>query len=157
MNEPFAPRDERPADPALAAAAAIGLARASRLIERMLPELSLADFRILSAIGEGEARAARLAERLALGKPTISATVDSLARRGLVLKRTSPDDQRVTELRLSEEGEHRLGEATAALAASVAALAGFSGDPAATLAALAGLGAAIDRRHAAVRAEGRRR
>lgn len=121
----------------------------------MLPELSLADFRILSAIGEGEARAARLAERLALGKPTVSATVDSLARRGLVLKHTSADDQRVTELRLSDDGRRQLSEATAALAASVATLAGYADDPGATLAALAGLGPAIDRRHAAVRAEGR--
>src|SRR5262249_17877418 len=52
------------------------LARLSRLLERAAAPLSLADYRALAAILAGEERASRLAERLAVGKPSISATVD---------------------------------------------------------------------------------
>src|SRR6059058_1194066 len=62
------------------------LARLSRLMERASGDLSLAHYRVLSAVADGDQRATRLAERLALGKPTISASVDALCRRGLLAR-----------------------------------------------------------------------
>ncbi len=67
------------------------LARATRVLERASGELSLAHYRVLSAIASGEKRASRVAERLAIGKPTVSAAVEALAQRGLLL-RSAVDD-----------------------------------------------------------------
>jgi DNA-binding MarR family transcriptional regulator len=80
------------------------LARLSRIVERASDGLSLADYRVMSAIMAGEARATRLAARLEVGKPTISATVDSLSRRGLVLRSSVKGDNRATALSLTESG-----------------------------------------------------
>ena len=80
------------------------LSRLSRIIERASDELSPADYRVMSAIAGGEARASRLAHRLSLGKPAISSTVDSLSKRGLILKSTVAGDSRAIELSLSEAG-----------------------------------------------------
>ncbi|GAB3801943.1 hypothetical protein GCM10028798_18420 [Humibacter antri] len=135
-----------------ARAAVTALARASRILERSLSELSLADFRVLSAVAEGEARASRLAHRLALGKPAISSTVDSLVRRGLLTKRAHDADQRATDLVLTPAGETVRAAAEAALVAVVTQLADDTDDPAATLTALASLEPAIERRQASVAA-----
>jgi DNA-binding MarR family transcriptional regulator len=80
------------------------LSRLSRIVERASDELSPADYRVLSAIASGEARASRMAARLLLGKPTISSTVESLRKRGLVIKSTVEGDNRAIELALSDEG-----------------------------------------------------
>jgi DNA-binding MarR family transcriptional regulator len=80
------------------------LSRLSRIIERASDELSWADYRLMSAISGGEARASRLASRLLLGKPTISSTVESLSKRGLIVKSTVDGDNRAIELSLSDEG-----------------------------------------------------
>lgn len=125
-------------------AAVHALTRASRLLERSLDGLSLADFRVLSAVAGGEARASRMAARLALGKPTISATVDSLCRRGLLQRTTSEADQRVLSLALTAEGEGELAVAERRLAAIVDDLAERTPDPEATTSALAALNAAIE-------------
>src|SRR2546421_10046018 len=58
------------------------LARASSVLERASSELSLAHYRVLAAISSGSAMASRIADRLAVGKPTISAAVEALERRG---------------------------------------------------------------------------
>ncbi len=80
------------------------IARLSRIVTPAAGGLSPADYRAMSIIKLGEARASRLAARLALGKPTISATIDSLARRGLVQRAEVPGDSRATELTLTEVG-----------------------------------------------------
>jgi DNA-binding MarR family transcriptional regulator len=84
--------------------AVLALSRLSRIVERASDELSSADYRVMSAIAGGEARASRLASRLLLGKPTISSTVDSLSRRGLIVKSTVEGDNRAIELSLSDHG-----------------------------------------------------
>jgi DNA-binding MarR family transcriptional regulator len=133
-------------------AAVQALARASRLLERALSDLSLADFRVLSAVAEGEARASRLATRLALGKPAISSTVDSLVRRGL-LTRTVPDgDQRAVDLALTPHGEVVRTHAERTLVGIVTELAADTRDPDAVLRSLAAFGGAIERMHTTVAA-----
>ena len=120
------------------------LARVSRILERASGDLSLADYRVLSAIAEGEGRASRLAARLTLGKPAISSSVDSLVRRGLLLKSHVDGDQRATALSLTAEGEAVLGAAEAHMLLRLEAVCAKTADPAATMAAIASLGPAIE-------------
>lgn len=97
------------------------LARASRILERASGELSLAHYRVLAAIASGDERASRIAARLALGKPTISASVDSLCQRGL-LSRGSETDQRVAVLRLTDAGRALLDSVEAEMVSRIEAL-----------------------------------
>lgn len=113
-------------------------------------EVSLADFRMLSAVAEGEARASRLAARLALGKPAVSSSVDSLVRRGLLERETHDLDQRAVDLSITAEGERVRASAESALMALVAELVDRAPDPTATLRALAELDEAIEDRQRAV-------
>src|SRR5260221_143429 len=84
------------------------LARLGRLLERACaavdPPLTLAQYRLLAMIGAGADRATHLAGQLALAKPTVSATVDTLAERGLVERAASSDDRRVTTLTVTRSG-----------------------------------------------------
>jgi DNA-binding MarR family transcriptional regulator len=97
-----APGDPLPAaDTSLAVEAVRALARGSRLLERASGELNLAHYRVLSAIASGDERASRIATRLAIGKPTVSATVEALCHRGLLARSRGDDDQRVDVLRLT--------------------------------------------------------
>jgi DNA-binding MarR family transcriptional regulator len=125
-------------------AAVRALARASRLIERASDSLSLADYRVLTAIVEGEARASRLAARLAVGKPTISASVDSLCRRGLLEKTQVAGDGRAAELSLTSDGTEVFAAAESAMVRRMELL--CEGIPASVdvMASLARLGDAID-------------
>ncbi|HKT57726.1 MAG TPA: MarR family winged helix-turn-helix transcriptional regulator [Microbacterium sp.] len=121
------------------------LARLARMLERMMPaRLTMADFRMLSAIGDGEARASRLAHRLAVGKPTVSATVDSLVKRGLVTRTAHGADQRAIDLALTIDGVTVLADADAALGNALDRIAAETPDADATLRALAQLGPALD-------------
>jgi DNA-binding MarR family transcriptional regulator len=80
------------------------LARASRLLERATSELSLAHYRVLAAIASGDVRATRIAARLAVGKPAISAAVESLCQRGLLERSVVEGDQRAAALHLTPTG-----------------------------------------------------
>jgi len=91
-------------DPAALIDAVRALSRVSRVVNPAIGDLSPADYRLMAIIVSGEERAARVAARLALGKATISATVDSLSKRGLIVRSQVPGDSRATALSLSEEG-----------------------------------------------------
>jgi DNA-binding MarR family transcriptional regulator len=133
------------------------LARASRVLESATRELSLAHYRVLSAIAGGDERASRVATRLALGRPTISASVDALCRRGLVERDEVSDDQRAVALRLTPAGQRLLAEVEAVMLARFRAVLAHVADEAQVTAALQDLGAGLDRvadeRLAARRAE----
>ena len=62
MIEPVAPPDPAAVD------AVRALSRLSRIVERASDSLSPADYRVLSTLASGEARASRLAHRLLLGQ-----------------------------------------------------------------------------------------
>jgi DNA-binding MarR family transcriptional regulator len=98
MSEPVTSSD------AAAIEAVRTLSRLSRIIERASDSLSPADYRVMSTLASGEARASRLANRLLLGKPTISTTVESLSKRGLIVKSSVEGDNRAVGLALSAEG-----------------------------------------------------
>ncbi|AYG03388.1 MarR family winged helix-turn-helix transcriptional regulator [Gryllotalpicola protaetiae] len=120
------------------------VARLARMLERSALPLSLADFRVLSAIDSGEDRASRLAQRLAVGKPAISATVDSLAKRGLIERTKVEGDQRATALALTPAGVAEYEQARARLAERVRAVTAETSDPGASIRSLAELGDAIE-------------
>jgi DNA-binding MarR family transcriptional regulator len=93
-----------PIDPAALIEAVRAIARVSRVVNPAAGDLSFADYRLMAIITSGEVRASRLAARLALGKPTISASVDSLCKRGLLERSSVPGDSRGTALSLTEDG-----------------------------------------------------
>ena len=132
------------------------LARLARLLERSCgeldPPLTLAQYRLLAMIASGSDRASHLAGRLALAKPTVSATVDTLVERGLVERATSRDDRRVTTLTVTTEGREQLAGAEAAMRARLDDVLTRVHEPATVSEALTALGTALDERRAARRA-----
>jgi DNA-binding MarR family transcriptional regulator len=79
--------------------------------------LTLAQYRLMAMIGGGTSQASHLAGRLALAKPTVSATLDTLVERGLVDRTTAPEDRRVTSLSLTDAGRAAVDEAEVAMRA----------------------------------------
>jgi DNA-binding MarR family transcriptional regulator len=120
------------------------LARAYRFLERSLDELSMADYRMLAALVEGEERASRLAARLALGKPAVSATVESLVKRGLVVRAKVDGDNRAVALAITPLGFELFERTEAALTARLADLLSRTSDPNGMRTVLVGLGSAFD-------------
>lgn len=133
--------------------AVLALARMARVLERSSGDVSLAHYRVLSSIASGEARASALAKRLALGRPAISAAVESLCARGLLERSTVPGDLRASALQLTAAGERVLREVETVLLERLDAVVALTADPEQTLAVLAQLGAALDQ-HAAERLGG---
>ena len=130
---------------ARAAAAVSGLARASRILERASDELSLAQFRVLSAVADGDQRASRVAQRLALGKPAVSAAVDALCARGLMARAGVSGDQRAAALSLTAKGAVVLERVETLMIGRLEELSSQAPDGERLLDALATLGEAIDR------------
>ena len=120
------------------------LARATRVLERASGELSLAHYRVLAAIASGDERASRVANRLAIGKPTVSAAVEALAQRGLLLRSAVDGDQRVAVLHLTTEGQAVLARVEAEMIRRINELCARTPDPARLMESLVWLGAAID-------------
>lgn len=118
----------------------------ARILERAAPELTLAQYRVLATVADGEERASRLAARLALGKPTISAAVDALCARGLLARAKSPEDQRAISLSLTGAGSDALAAAEAAMAGALDDLCAHTAEPALVLRSLAQLEPAISAR-----------
>jgi DNA-binding MarR family transcriptional regulator len=120
------------------------LARLARVLERSSGDLNLAHYRVLSAVADGEERATRLADRLALGKPTISAAVESLCKRGLLKREDAAEDRRAATLSLTPDGEAALAEVERGIIARFDDLLARTPDPEAAVAVLAALGEALD-------------
>jgi DNA-binding MarR family transcriptional regulator len=120
------------------------LVRLARLLERASPELSLAHYRVLAAVEDGDERASRVARRLALGKPAVSSSVEALCRRGLLTREDVAGDQRAIALRLTPSGRQVLVAAEAAMQVHFAAVLDRTRAPKAVLASLAELGTALD-------------
>ena len=89
------------------------LARLARLLEAASDELNPAHYRVLAAIASGDQRASRVADRLALGKPTVSAAVAALTERGLLSRGDDVRDRRAEALALTDAGEAVLGRVEA--------------------------------------------
>jgi DNA-binding MarR family transcriptional regulator len=122
------------------------LARLARLLEKASGNLGMAQYRVLSAIAAGDERASRVAERLGLGRPAISAAVDALCREGLLERSDAPGDQRAFDLSLTDAGRAQLAEVEARMVAVLSDLLARTGDPG-VAGALAALGPALDAAH----------
>jgi len=120
------------------------IARASRLLERASSEVSLAHYRVLSAIASGDERASRIAARLALGKPTVSTAVDALCQRGLLVRGGLDRDQRVVALHLTPEGEALLKRVETNMIRRIDDLRARTPDGAQVIESLVWLGMAIE-------------
>ncbi|HUZ21576.1 MAG TPA: MarR family winged helix-turn-helix transcriptional regulator [Acidimicrobiales bacterium] len=133
-----------PAGTGRAVEAVRALARASRLLERASDELNLAQYRVLAAIASGDERSSRIATRLALGKPTVSAMVESLRQRGLLARSGVQSDQRAAALHVTREGEAVLQRVEAAMTRRLDDVCGRTPDREQLLESLVWMGAAID-------------
>lgn len=125
------------------------LARLARLLERACgdtdgPALTLAQYRLLAMIGGGATKASQLAGKLALAKPTVSATVDTLVERGWVERTTAADDRRVVQLSITRAGHAVLERADAAMRARLDDVLRHVAHAAAVRSALAALGDGLD-------------
>jgi DNA-binding MarR family transcriptional regulator len=128
-----------------AAEAVRTLARIARVLERRCgEELSLAHVRVLAAVADGDERASRVAERLTLGKPAVSAAVDALVTRGLLRRSDVASDQRAIRLEVTDAGRTALDRAESAMTDALETLAARTGHRDETVAALVALGAALD-------------
>jgi DNA-binding MarR family transcriptional regulator len=94
--------------------AVLAIMRVARALERVDAGLSPQQYRILKLAGAGGERSARLAEGLAVAKPTLTAIADSLVAAGLARREAEPGDRRVVRLHLTEAGTAAVERADAA-------------------------------------------
>jgi DNA-binding MarR family transcriptional regulator len=127
-------------------AVVLTLARLARLLERACTELTLSQYRLLAMIADGAERASQIAGRLAVTKPTVSATIETLVERGLVSRAMADDDRRALRLQITAEGRAVLGAAERGMREQLDALLIHVDDPQAVRLALGRLGDALDQR-----------
>jgi DNA-binding MarR family transcriptional regulator len=131
--------------------AVLTVLRMSRVMERIEAGVSPQQYRMLKLIGEGGERSARLAERLAVAKPTLTSTADSLVAAGLVCREAEPGDRRVVRLRLTETGQAAVARADEAYAAWLDDLLEYTGRKDKILASLRSLDESMTERRRAQR------
>ena len=88
-----------------AVSALLTVLRMTRVMERIDAAVSPQQYRMLKLIGAGGERSAKLAEKLAVARPTLTATADSLVSAGLAIRQAEPGDRRVVRLCLTEAGQ----------------------------------------------------
>lgn len=132
------------------------LARLARVLERACNEvpgtpspgarLTLAQYRLLAMMADGAERASHLAGQLALTKPTVSATVDTLVERGLVTREMVRGDRRATRLRVTDAGRAALLLAESSMRERLDDLLARVDDPGAVSRSITQLQSALDQR-----------
>jgi DNA-binding MarR family transcriptional regulator len=119
------------------------MALLGRALERACADLTLAQYRILAMVASGDARASKLAERLAVAKPTVTAVVDGLVDRGYLRREAVPGDRRSASIVVTTEGRARLATAEDAMSARLDKLLGAVSDRDAFLHGLVEIDAAM--------------
>ena len=120
------------------------LLRLIRALERVDTDLTPHQYRILKLAGAGGERSAKLAERLAVAKPTLTATADGLVAAGYARRETEPGDRRVVRLCLTAAGVDAVNRADAAYTRWLDLLLAETGEPGQVLRALGVLNQAMD-------------
>jgi DNA-binding MarR family transcriptional regulator len=133
-------------DVQVAQAAVLTVMRLFRALERVDTGLTPQQYRILKLAGAGGERSARLAERLAVAKPTLTATADGLVAAGYAQREAEAGDRRVVRLCLTAAGRAALERADAAYAGWLGPLLSATGDMAGVLEAISSLDSAMDER-----------
>jgi DNA-binding MarR family transcriptional regulator len=121
------------------------------MLERACTDLTLAQYRLLALVHEGEDRASLLAGQLALAKPTVSATVETLVERGLIGRETVAGDRRAVRLEVTDAGRAALETAERSMGERLDGVLARVGDLALVEDAFAQLAHALDARHAELR------
>jgi DNA-binding MarR family transcriptional regulator len=122
------------------------LARLARLLERSCTDVTLAQYRLLAMIAGGAERASELAGQLALTKPTVSATIDTLVDRTFITREAADDDRRAIRLQLTGSGRDALAGAEASMRVVLDDLIGRVDDPDAVHRGLNAMRDALDAR-----------
>jgi DNA-binding MarR family transcriptional regulator len=122
------------------------LARASSALERSSPNLSLAHYRVLTAVAQGNERASNIARKLAIGKPTVSVAVESLCQRGLLARSGVAGDQRAAALHLTPAGQALLEQVETEMIIRINDLCDRTPDGGQLIESLVWLGQAMDSR-----------
>jgi long-chain acyl-CoA synthetase len=116
-----------PDDSATRAARGAGraIARLAKHLEHGLApvDLSLPQYRVLALLAEGSAASSSLADRLTVSPPSITAVVDGLVARDLVVRKPDPSDRRRLNLELTDDGRRLLVEADDSVHARLDAIA----------------------------------
>jgi len=142
-------------DTARAADAALTIIRLFRSMERVEAGMTPQQYRMLKLVGAGGERSAKLAERLAVAKPTLTSTADGLVAAGLLSRETETTDRRVVRLKLTEAGRAAADRADAVYAQWLGELLTMAGDEDRLLRDFALIDHAIDQRIAAKHSAGR--
>ncbi len=129
--------------------AVLTLLRLVRALERVEAGVTPQQYRILKLIEAGGERSARLAERMAVAKPTLTAIADGLVAAGLAKREAEPGDRRVVRLCLTQAGTAAVARADAAYAGWLQGLLADTGDPVKVLASLGLLDQTMDERRRA--------
>jgi DNA-binding MarR family transcriptional regulator len=122
--------------------AILAILRLFRGLECVDTGLTPSQYRIMKLAGAGGERSTRLAQRLAVAKPTLTATADGLVAAGFATRAAEPGDRRVVRLTLTEAGRAALDRADTAYSAWLGPLLDATGDPDTVLGALELLGSA---------------
>jgi DNA-binding MarR family transcriptional regulator len=122
------------------------------MLERACRDITLPQYRLLALIVRGEERASVLAERLALARPTVSATIDTLVERAMLERTTVDTDRRAMRLTNTPAGRRAMRGAEEAMRARLDGILAVVDDPAVVRAALDQLGAGLAASAAADRA-----
>lgn len=141
--------------PQRASQAVMTLLRVYRSLERVSPELTPQQYRILKLAGAGGERSARLAERLAVARPTLTAIADGLVAAGYARRDAEPGDRRVVRLCLTPSGRAAMERADEAYARWLDQLLARASDHNLVLDALDLLGQAMDELRSSGSAPGR--
>ena len=117
--------------------------RMSRALECVDAGLTPSQYRMMKLAAAGGERSTRLAQRLAVAKPTLTATADGLVAAGYASRATEPGDRRVVRFSLTPAGRAALDRADAEYCAWLDQLLDATGDPEAVLDALELLSSAM--------------
>lgn len=147
MDDPVL--EAEPLDARAAEAVVLTVLRLYRALERLDTGLTPQQYRIMKLAGAGGERSARLAERLAVAKPTLTTTADGLVAAGYAQREAEVGDRRVVRLCLTTAGRTALERADAAYAGWLGSLLGTTGDTAGVVDAIRDLDAAMDERRRA--------
>jgi DNA-binding MarR family transcriptional regulator len=90
------------------------VARLHRLFESADAGLTIPQYRMLALLDAGGERSARLAEKLSVRKPTLTALADGLIAAGYAVREGEPGDRRIVRLTLTDAGRAALTRAEAA-------------------------------------------
>jgi DNA-binding MarR family transcriptional regulator len=137
------PGRDGPAEQRAARAVMIVL-RLFRALERVHSDLTPQQYRIMKLAGAGGERSARLAERLAVAKPTLTAIADGLVAAGYARRDAEAGDRRVVRLCLTAAGHEALARADAAYGRWLDQVLAQTGEPELVLHALDLINQAMD-------------